>query len=165
MPKDKLLYAGLFCVILVISAVFFIGRSGGGFVILPPPSGPAAGEPQVRIGNAAVTVELARTSEEVQRGLSGRMSLPESSGLLFIFGAPDRYRFWMPDMYFPIDIIWINGGKVVDISADVSNEFDPLKPKFYSPREPAQYVLEVNAGFAARHGIRIGDEVHFAYIQ
>ena len=64
----------------------------------------------------------------------------------------------MPDMNFPIDIIWINGDKVVGITKNVSNEFDPANPVFYMPPKPAQYVLEVNAGFAESRNINIGDE-------
>lgn len=64
-------------------------------------------------------------------------------------------------MRFPIDIIWINNGKVVDVSRNASNDFNILKPRFYRPKEPAQYVLEVNAGFAEKKGIVIGDTVLF----
>ena len=71
----------------------------------------------------------------------------------------------MPDMHFPIDMIWISSGKkVVGVSANVSNEFDPANPKFYKPPSPAQYVLEVNAGFASRLGIETGDRVTFTNI-
>ena len=61
-------------------------------------------------------------------------------------------------MHFPIDIIWINSGYVVDITADVPNDFDPHNPKFYAPKTPVQYVLEVNAGFARTQNINIGDK-------
>jgi uncharacterized membrane protein (UPF0127 family) len=129
---------------------------------MPEPEPAAA--PRVQIGAVSIPVELARSSEEVQRGLSGRASLPADQGMLFIFAEPGLYSFWMPDMNFPIDIIWINGGKVVGVTADVSNDFDPADPQYYKPPAPAQYVLEVNAGFAARTGIRAGDAVTFAAI-
>lgn len=111
----------------------------------------------VVIGQTIIPVELATTTAAVQKGLSGRTSLDSQSGMLFVFAKPDRYRFWMPDMRFPLDIIWINNGKVVDISENVSNKFDPANPNFYTPSQPAQYVLEVNAGFAASKHIQIGD--------
>lgn len=115
--------------------------------------------PTVQIAATKIPVELATTGVAQQKGLSGRNSLDADSGMLFIFARPDTYRFWMPDMHFPLDMIWIQNGKVVDITENVSNQFDPANPRFYTPSSPAQYVLEVNAGFAKRHGIRVGDTV------
>jgi len=85
--------------------------------------------------------------------------------MLFLFAVPGIYRFWMPDMNFPLDIVWIDSNKkVIGISADVSNEFDPANPKFYTPPAPAQYVLEVNAGFASRKNLAVGASVEFTDI-
>lgn len=116
-------------------------------------------EPNVVIGNRMIPVELAVTDTQRQKGLSGRATLPADEGMLFIFSKPDIYSFWMPDMNFPIDIIWINAGQIVDIHENVSNKFEPANPVFYKPDTPARYVLEVNAGFAKRHGLDIGDAV------
>lgn len=116
----------------------------------------------VRIGSVEIPVEVARTPAEAQKGLSGRASLDTRGGMLFIFPIAAKHSFWMPDMHFPIDIIWINDGMVVDVSENVSNEFDPNSPIFYTPSVPAQYVLEVNAGFALSRGIKIGDPVMFS---
>lgn len=63
----------------------------------------------------------------------------------------------MPDMYFPLDMIWINNGQVVDITKNASTNFNPQNPVFYTPVVPAQYMLEVNAGFADRNHISKGD--------
>jgi uncharacterized protein len=120
--------------------------------------------PAVSIGQTVIPVELATTTAAVQKGLSGRTSLDNQSGMLFIFSKPDIYRFWMPDMHFPIDIIWISDGKIVDISEDVSDDFDPANPRFYKPVKPAQYVLEVNAGFSSSKNIQVGDTVVFSRI-
>ncbi|MBI4118834.1 MAG: DUF192 domain-containing protein [Parcubacteria group bacterium] len=117
--------------------------------------------PYVQINNLKIPVELAKTEAEVQKGLSGRASLGADQGMLFIFAQPDYYRFWMPDMRFPIDIIWINENKVAGISQNVSNEFDPKNPKFYIPPRPADKVLEVNAGFAENKKIKTGDKIIF----
>ncbi len=120
--------------------------------------------PEIVIGTTSIPVELARTSAQIQKGLSGRKSLDTEHGMLFMFSKPSVYRFWMPDMHFPLDMIWLNEGRVVDISHDVTNTFDPAKPVYYTPRRPAQYVLEVNAGFSTAHDIRIGDLVTFKNI-
>ncbi|MBI2096727.1 MAG: DUF192 domain-containing protein, partial [Candidatus Sungbacteria bacterium] len=93
--------------------------------------------------------------------LSGRDSLAYNHGMIFIFLQPGLYRFWMPDMHFPIDIIWIAGERVVGITGDISPEFDPDHPVFYTPPVPAQYALEVNAGFAAANNIKAGDKTIF----
>ena len=79
--------------------------------------------------------------------------------MIFVFSKPDKYRFWMPDMHFPIDIIWTNNGKIVGITENASNEFNPANPIFYTPQKPAQYVLEVNAGFSEKNNINIGDKI------
>lgn len=122
--------------------------------------------PNVQIGDAVIAVELATSSAAAQKGLSGRESLGAESGMLFAFSKPDIYRFWMPNMHFPIDIIWLNShNKVIDIDENVSNEFDPANPVFYTPDSPAQYVLEVNAGFSKSRGINIGDAAIFNHIE
>lgn len=101
----------------------------------------------------------------MQKGLSGRSALGADRGMLFIFSRAGMYRFWMPDMHFPIDILWIDNGKVIDADENVSPKFDPLRPVFYTPSRPVRYVLEVNAGFMKRHTIRIGDPVIFNHIR
>ena len=121
--------------------------------------------PSVRMGGVEIPVELATTSAAVQKGLSGRLPLEPGKGILFIFNRPDRYRFWMPDMSFPIDIVWIDNGQVVDADENVSPKFDPLHPIFYTPARPVRYVLEVNAGFMKRNNIRVGDPVTFHHIR
>lgn len=115
--------------------------------------------PLLRIGQIKIPVEVAKTAQDRAKGLSGRVSLEPDKGMLFIFPEAGNYSFWMPDMNFPIDIIWITDGKVVGIEKNVSNKFDPQNPIFYNPPRPVKYVLEVNAGFAEIHGIKIGDEV------
>lgn len=121
--------------------------------------------PFVHIGGTEIPVEVAKTGVQRAKGLSGRDFLEPERGMLFMFSEPDFYSFWMPDMNFPIDIIWIADGKVVGIEENVSNEFDPQNPRFYTPLRPAQYVLEVNAGFAGNHNIGIGDDAAFYHIE
>ena len=122
----------------------------------------SSGKPKVKIRDAQISVELATSPTAQQRGLSGRLTLDQNSGMLFIFPRPAYYRFWMPDMHFPLDFIWIGSNdEIVDITKNVSNKFDPANPIFYSPIKPAQYVLEVNADFSQKNNLAVGDKVIF----
>jgi len=117
--------------------------------------------PSVTVGNTLIPVEVARDYTSIQKGLSGRPYLDQNSGMLFIFPKASIYRFWMPDMNFPIDILWINAGRVIDIEENMTNVFDPANPRYYSPSSPAQFVIELNAGFIRKNNIRPGDQVIF----
>jgi len=122
-------------------------------------------EPYVRINSIDIPVEVANNDASRQKGLSSRTSLDAQSGMLFIFDKPEIPTFWMPNMNFPIDIIWINDNKVIDISPNVSNNFDPKNPRLYSPSQPAKYVLETNAGFSEKENIKIGDPMSLINIK
>ncbi len=114
-----------------------------------------------KINRSVIYIDVAQTPEEKQLGLSGRESLPNGEGLLFVYDQPGQHRFWMKDMNFPIDIIWIaEDYRVVDITKDLSPD---TYPETFTSSRPAQYVLEVNAGYSDELDIRIGDEFEFTY--
>ena len=129
-------------------------------------SGRFADEAAVRVGGQAVyTVDVAATPEDRQRGLSGRETMAQDEGMLFVFEEERSLHFWMKDMRFPLDIIWIDGRcELVGVSADVPtpppNADSADIPRANSPA-PAMYVLEVNAGEWARNGMSAGDRVEF----
>jgi uncharacterized membrane protein (UPF0127 family) len=112
-----------------------------------------------------VDLELARTDAERTKGLGGHAPLEDGDGMLFVFDLPARHAFWMKGMTFPLDIMWIEEGVVVHLEHDLPpsgpQETDANRP-IYSPFAPARYVLEVNAGFAAGHGIVPGTAVAFS---
>lgn len=111
----------------------------------------------LRIGDVLVPVELADTSAELQLGLSGRDSLPAGGGMLFIMPASARHGFWMKDMNFSLDLIWIDENwKVVQVMPDVPPE---SYPHVFQPDIPVRYVLEVNAGWAKDNNIAPGASV------
>lgn len=115
-----------------------------------------------RINNQTYYIYVARTEEEKQRGLSGRESLPTDEGMLFIFDTRDRHSFWMKEMNFPIDIIFIDGDTIVSISENAqppADNADTGDLQVYSPTEPADKALEVNAGLAKKHNLKPGDKV------
>lgn len=113
---------------------------------------------RLTIGERQVCVEIAESAEAIGRGLSWRDSLGENQGMLFIFQNSGHYAFWMKDMRFPLDFIWIADGSVVDLTENVPIPVGEPLP-MYRPRAPVNWVLEVNAGFAARNKIVIGDRV------
>lgn len=120
--------------------------------------------PVVTIGQFAWPVELAVTSEQQAQGLSGRAELAAGSGMLFVWDQESRRSFWMPDMNFPLDLVWINGDcAVVDITRDAPPQA-PGQSRDELPRytvEGVQYVLEINAGESALHSVNPGDQVEF----
>jgi len=106
-----------------------------------------------------IRAEVADTPARRKQGLSGRTGLGEGTGLLFPYARADRHGFWMYDMHFDIDIVWIRDGRVVDISHRVPKPDPGARPATAQPRELADTVLEVPAGFALAHGWRAGDRV------
>lgn len=111
----------------------------------------------LQIGKVKLEVEIAETDAARARGLSGRAALSENQGMLFVFDEPGQYGFWMKDMNFPIDIVWINEDwHIVGVTAEISPESYP--EAFYPPR-PIKYALEVNAGFTVTHRLTIGTPV------
>ncbi|OGL95229.1 hypothetical protein A2348_02830 [Candidatus Uhrbacteria bacterium RIFOXYB12_FULL_58_10] len=104
----------------------------------------------------SIDVEVADSAEERRVGLSGHAWLDADRGMLFLFDEPGRYGFWMKDMDFPIDIIWLRGETIVNVTPDVPVPDGDDLPQ-YLPNTAVDGVLEVNAGFAQAHGLVAGD--------
>lgn len=116
----------------------------------------------VTIREQQLCVEIADTDAKRQQGLSGRDPLPVNAGMLFLFPKPAQHSFWMKDMKFALDFLWIRESRIVDITRNVP----PPKPgtplnqlEHYAPSEDVDAVLEVNAGTIASLGIATGDAV------
>ncbi len=155
MQKHKILISSI-VVILFFILLFFIPQKRTSSVIK-----------SVSLAGQTINVQVASTSLQQEQGLSGRTGLKENEGLLFVFSKPDTYRFWMKDMLFPIDIIWLDpydginfGARVVYIKKDARPE---LFPETYGPKDSAQYVLEVVSGFSDKNNLKVGDKVEFNY--
>ncbi len=120
-------------------------------------------QPRVVIETSAgqrlsVDVELARTVAEQRKGLMGRRSLPENGGMLFLFDTTTVQSFWMKNTLIPLDMVFISDdGHVVGIV----ERAEPLTETQRSVGRPSRYVLEVNGGWCAAHGVRAGDRVRF----
>lgn len=112
------------------------------------------------INNHPFNIELADTDTLRSRGLSGRNSLSPNSGMLFIFPTAGYYQFWMKEMEFPLDFIWINNDTIVDLTENVPPPDNNYLPT-YSSNSAVDKVLEVNAGTIKSLNIVIGDKIKY----
>jgi len=132
--------------VLIIIALFFL-------------SGCQHLEPSVVIINDNIlNIEVAKTVIAKSKGLSGRENLCSGCGMLFEFSDYQTRNFWMKEMNFSLDIIWIKDDQVIGYDENVQPITNGEITRVRSP-EPVNYVLEVNAGWVANHQIRAGDTV------
>ncbi len=115
---------------------------------------------KVTINKTEFIVDLAITQKEKSTGLSFRKPLQPRRGMLFVYEHKDIYPFWMKDMNFPLDFIWIDGAVIVDITKNVSPA-DAMDMHVVKPNVPVNKILEINAGEADAFNIQIGDTVTF----
>lgn len=126
------------------------GRATGsrpGFAFASTPSG------------QTLSLEVRRSLAERARGMMGRTSVPEGTGMLFVFEHPARHSFWMKGCLIPLDIVWLEaGGEVVDVEENAPPcETEPCPS--YRPESPARYVIEVGGGRARELGMVPGARV------
>jgi uncharacterized protein len=116
----------------------------------------------ITVGKTSFNVEMATTMVEQSCGLSGRTGLADGDGMLFSFGSGSIQNFWMKDMNFAIDMIWISGDKVVGFAENAPAPAPNIKlwqlPIYTSP-PGVDTVLEVPAGTVAKDNIQVGDVV------
>jgi uncharacterized membrane protein (UPF0127 family) len=143
------------------AVIVLAGCGDSGSDSSPGSSSPSADRVEVAVGDATVEAEIADDDSERARGLGGRDRLAPDAGMYFVL-TDSSPRIWMKGMRFPLDLVWINGGRVVQVTPRVPDE-PPGTPDaqlpIYSPTRPANRVLEVNAGWVERNGVRRGDTV------
>lgn len=104
-------------------------------------------------------VEIADTPSLRERGLSGRSVIADDFGLLFVFEMSGGYEFWMKDMKFPIDIVWLDKNlRVTSVSEDISPQ---TFPKTFTSSQKSKYVLEVNSKIAKKNNYIEGNTLDF----
>lgn len=113
---------------------------------------------RVKIGLMLIDAEVADTTLAQAKGLSGRVGLEENQGMFFIFKEQAIQKFWMKDMRFPLDIVWIRDNRVIGILYGIEPESND-SPKIYTSPQTVDKVLEINAGVASKFGIKVGDTV------
>lgn len=115
--------------------------------------------PTITINGHSLQLTVADSPEEQQIGLSDTKSLPEDQGMIFLFEKPGYHTFWMKDMKLPIDIIYIKDDKIVTILSNVQPPQQEESPIVYTPAEPSDKVLEINAGLSQKYDFKKGDSV------
>jgi len=107
---------------------------------------------------ATVSIEVANTLEQRERGLMFRKHLDDDAGMIFIFEDSRPQNFWMHNTEIPLDMIFVDSSfRIIGIVANAAPETDTLR----GVDGASQYVLEVNGGFCAKHGIKPGDRFDF----
>lgn len=149
----QLILGAIFLTILVVLAYFWPRPQDSSSLLYQ------SKQWQLSIKGTYLSADVANTEQEKITGLSNRPSLGSNEGMLFIYDPPAQPSFWMKDMLFPIDIMWIDSRKaVIGIEHSVSPETYPMS---FQPPAPVKYVLEVRAGFSKERGISPGDVASF----
>ena len=126
---------------------------------LAPGCSPAGEWPYVvQMGDAKVKVEVAMTAEEREHGLMDRDELGADWGMLFVYDRDQALKFWMKNTRVPLSIAFINSGLVVRDIQDMA----PETLDNHEAKAPATYALEVNRGWFAKHGVKVGTKVTFS---
>lgn len=114
---------------------------------------------QIKINNLIVKVEVAQTLKDQTQGLSGRQELGDNCGMLFEYFDYQIRSFWMKDMKFSLDIIWIKDNQIVDISENVPVFGANGQVGRAQSNEAVNRVLEVNSGWVSQNDVKVGDIV------
>lgn len=116
-------------------------------------------EGEVKIGVHNLLVYIADDKCKKDLGLSGMKSLQNNEGMMFVFGTMGQYPFWMKDMNFSIDILWVDeNSTIVGVEKNVSPK---TYPRSFGGDYKALYVLETQARYFDKNKIKIGDKINF----
>lgn len=154
MKKYLLIIGGAILLLIVLFFLQSFIRNSLGFL---------TNTASVKFNDETVKLEVADDAKEREIGLSSKKSLADNQGMLFIFEEPGTYPFWMKGMDFPIDIIFLNDKKIVTIYENVpapKNSTQDLQ--IYPPKEPADRVIELNAGKAKEYGLKEGQALEIS---
>jgi len=131
------------------------------FLFLLLDVGNAGAVPEVCHFDNCVTAEVVSKLQDMELGLMNRPGMKQDHGMLFVFDSDGQRAFWMKNMHFSLDILWINReGRIVYIGRNIpACSADPCP--VYAPAEAARWVLELNSGYTASHGWKLGDKIVF----
>lgn len=147
--------------VILIAGALYLFKTGANLSSLPfLPQSPVF--KQLEINNTKLFVEIADTEAKRSKGLGDKQSLNPDEGMLFIFSSVSKYPFWMKGLTFPLDFVWVEGDKVVDLTPNVQSptpgQTDTTLP-IYQSKEDIDKVLEISAGTIQRLNIKVGDTI------
>lgn len=120
---------------------------------------------ELEIKEKKYQVEVVNSKESITLGLSGRKEIG-SDGMLFIFSKPKYAVFWMKQMNFSLDFLWIKDNKIVQIDKNIPNPVSNVsleELELYKSKFLVDKMLEVRAGFVENENIKVGDKVEFIF--
>lgn len=129
----------------------------------------AAGMLSIQSATAVHTlrVEIAETSQQIERGLMYRSALPEDSGMLFVYSHVHRGSFWMFNTLIPLSVAYADERGVIFQIGDMVPcgrlAAEECARQAYPARQPFRFALEVNQGYFARRGISVGDRIEYRH--
>jgi uncharacterized membrane protein (UPF0127 family) len=153
MNKAIIIFGFIFAIF--VGVVFYQFNTKLGKQAFPQPSNST-----ITSNNHTFKLTVVKTQKDQEIGLSKYTSLPQDQGMLFLFDKPDFYNFWMKNMKFPIDIIFIRDNTIVTVAENVQppkSTTDNLPT--YPPEAPVDKVLEISAGLSKKYNIKKGDTV------
>ncbi|WPP52379.1 DUF192 domain-containing protein [Catalinimonas niigatensis] len=110
---------------------------------------------------ASIAIEVADDNEQRSQGLMYRTSMPDSTGMLFIFERAQAQNFWMKNTKIPLDIMYVDTDSTIFM---IYKSVMPYSEKSIPSVDDALYVVEVNGGFSNRYNIEEGDRITFELI-
>ena len=110
-----------------------------------------------------IPIEVADTLKKRSLGLGKRTSLKKGWGMLFVFEKKKPHRFWMKDMQFPLDIIWLDNHRIVHIIHNAQPANSRKEPEVMTSPVPVNFVLEIAAGRAAKLRLKTGQRMKFKF--
>ena len=153
--KYVLVYAAA-CIVAVLSLLVYMHRQSASPTVAVAAATTSV-QRSIQLKGNTIQVTVVSTDADRERGLGGHTGLAPDEGMLFVFETDGDYAFWMKDMLFSIDIVWIDAsGKIIYIAPSVAPD---TYPAAFDPHQNARYVLELPAGYAAAHGVNVGDTV------
>ena len=136
----------------------------GGILFLYLSKNPQQKTQKVKISGKIFRLEVADNQLLQTKGLSGRDSLPDDGGMIFVFEQKMPHSFWMKGMRIPLDFLFINGYSIVDLKENISppSDFNSTENlPLIIPEYPADKVIEVGAGTIKKLDIKKGDNIEF----
>ncbi len=145
----------------ILLAVLFTGCSFDDGGVLGLGGGVDETKSYVVVDGQKFAVEIMRTDAQRKKGLMGREGLADHEGMIFLFEQPGPLSFWMKNMKFPIDMVFIDQHKkIMNVARDVPPcKQDPCA--LYKSNGDGQYVLEIDAGLSDKYGFEPGDSIEF----